>query len=111
MVSKPYVDDGYDRIVDSGDRLSRIQIKGSACASSRGPYRWQCQRNNRSSAARYSYTKNHIDFFAFIACDIMSIWIVPVGAVTYSPFEMTPGKLVSQRYENNWELLRRSTVD
>jgi hypothetical protein len=83
-VAKPYGDsERYDFILDSGERLWRVQVKSVAATYPPGSHGYRTAScHSRGSCKDLPYTANEIDFFvAYIVP--RDIWyIVPVELVT-----------------------------
>jgi hypothetical protein len=75
-VAKPHGDnERYDFILDSGERLWRVQVK-STCCLHRGRYRARCHRTNQ-----IGYKANEIDFVVAVVVPLDIWYVIPVKCV------------------------------
>lgn len=97
-VLRPVFDDGYDRVVDAGGRLSRVQIKSCGLKVGNG-YQVSVERRK---AADYN-TK--FDYYA-IYLKQQCVWvIVPARELKGQTVKITLSGKYS-KYFNNWDVLR-----
>jgi PD-(D/E)XK endonuclease len=82
-VTKPYGnDESYDFVVDSGNRLWRVQVKSSS-RFYHGAYRVMARRFRRPPEPRPAYTDKQIDILAAYILPARAWYIIPVHA--FSP--------------------------
>jgi hypothetical protein len=84
-VAKPYGDsERYDFILDSGERLWRVQVKSVAttytCGAGRGYRTASC--HSRGSCKDLPYTADEIDFFVTYIVPLDIWYVIPVKLVT-----------------------------
>lgn len=65
----------YDMIVDTGDRLLRIQIKKASLASE-GSFQFSCHTTNPVTHAKRTYSKEDCDYFATVWED--KVYLIPI---------------------------------
>lgn len=104
-VSKPHADtERYDFIVDSGKRLSRVQVK-SSCSARRGGYSASGSWGNHSV-----YNRHDIDFLVVYIIPRNIWYVIPVSAIrasaclTFYPDGCTWGGRF-EVYREAWHLL------
>ncbi len=107
MVSKPYGDSGrYDFIVDSGGRLSRVQVK-SVSTSHRQGYRIATSHGNH---AKRGYRASEIDLLAAYIIPMDTWYIIPVyefeSIVSVWVWPGQGGRGRFEKYREAWRLLK-----
>ena len=118
-VSWPVGDvDPYDLISDSGERILRIQVKGSAVCTSRGTWRISFSKGYKT---KVRYTKKECDYFIAVLLypDGPAYYIVPIEAATSSHYTFWPAgqhprwphkvkwrTCGLEEYRDRWDLLR-----
>lgn len=98
-VLRPVFDDGYDRVVDSGGKMSRVQIKSTSSKQRGSAYGVKtCGRKDR----RYN---DEFDFYAIYIKPKCAWMIIPASLIKASNIKITiDGKY--SKYLNNWDQLR-----
>ena len=109
-VSKPHADtEHYDFIVDSGKRLSRVQVKSTSCVFHSG-YRASSYRGDAYTV----YKSDEIDFLVVYIVPRNIWYIIPVSAiaglttVTLYPDGSNGGRF--EIYREAWHLLADYTL-
>lgn len=116
-VSWPIGDvDPYDLITDSGDRILRIQVKGSAAPASRGTFRIAFCKGQK---VKTRYTKKDCDYFIAVLFYHAgpAFYIVPVEQITGFHYTFWPAgqhprwpnkwrTCALEEYRDRWDLLR-----
>ncbi len=83
-VAKPYGDsERYDFILDSGERLWRVQVKSLATNYPPGSHCYRTAScHSRGSCKDLPYTANEIDFFVAYIVPLGIWYVIPVELVT-----------------------------
>jgi hypothetical protein len=93
----------YDRIVDNGSGLFKVQIKSTSVKNRRGNFFIKLYK---SSARKKQYKNNDVDFFVVHIHETGDYYIIPFHKAS-STVTITPG--VKGKYEeflNKWELFK-----
>jgi hypothetical protein len=83
-VAKPYGDsERYDFILDSGERLWRVQVKSVSATYPRGSHGYRTAScHSRGSCKDLPYTADEIDFFVAYIVPLDIWYVIPVKLVT-----------------------------
>lgn len=85
----------YDRIVDNGKKLYRVQIKSVANKPKNRNYRFRLRRGDRSK-----YKKEHVDIFACYLHGSNSWFLVPnTGKASFT--------VTAIEYKENWTIFEK----
>lgn len=85
----------YDRIVDNGKRLFRVQIKSVVAKPKKRNYRFQLRRTNNNK-----YKINEVDVFACYLHETKDWFMVPYNGV--SSFSVA-----QLQYKENWSIFEK----
>jgi hypothetical protein len=96
MTARPIYDSGYDRIVDSNGRLTRVQIKMTTCKQ----YGSWIVSTSGSKGRRY---KDEFDVLAVYLKQACVWMLIPFEKITSSKMKISlEGK--AKKYINNWSI-------
>ena len=109
-VAKPYGDsERYDFIVDSGQTLSRVQVKSSSTLLN-GLYRINAHR--RTAHGVVPYDPSEVDFMAAYVIPDDAWFIIPIAITTtrtsllLCPYDWPRGDGLYGAYREAWHLMR-----
>lgn len=110
MVSVPFgAGAPYDLIIDTGDRLYKIQVKTGWLRKGRILYNGMRRLREAHPYAARRYTQSEVDFFAVYYAATQSIYVVPLsecggdGCLRLDPANNGQQKLIRWAKDFKWE--------
>lgn len=101
----------YDKIVDNGQKIYRIQIKATSKLNEKmtggNAYRFSVAKGSRNKKV---YHKSEVDFFACYVAPMDTWYIIPFKKITSKSLQLfthvknSKGKY--EQYKERWELLK-----
>jgi PD-(D/E)XK nuclease superfamily protein len=106
-VAKPYGDSfRYDFILDSGERLWRVQVKSTYSTSAKG---YRINAYGSTNSGFFSYTPEEIDILVAYVVQENAWYVIPVKAfVPYRSLQLHPSGDKSgpyEKYREAWGLM------
>lgn len=113
FVSKPFGDSlPYDFIIESGGKLSRVQVKSAWRATPRGAFQFVASPIQNRGYPAHPYRGHEIDFFVAYIHPADAWFVIPVRALcqhNHLHLSLDPSHPFA-RYREAWHLLERVTI-
>lgn len=101
----------YDMIIDSGEKLNRIQVKRAFETNSHGYKRLLVEtrrvvtkHSGKGGCIAKSYSNNGYDFLIAVDCNTKGFWIIPRSETIKHKAQIYLGK-EKQKFFKQWNLL------
>jgi hypothetical protein len=96
----------YDRLVDNGKKIFRVQVKTTAALHKRGCYIVNLYRRSDNKAPRKFYKPEEVDVFAVYVECINEWYIVPYAEAKAS-IMINPNNDRYAEFKENWNILQQ----